>query len=116
MRKLNLIVVFNQNLKETLFCIRAKEPYKGLYNFVGGRVEEFKKYSYALCRIDVVDLKKGFEVLKVKENIVDNQLMIPNETGAAYLSIGMAEIVTFPGTCGFCFNEIGKKFLESIFE
>lgn len=40
MRKLNLIVVFNQNLKEALFCIRAKEPYKGLYNFVGGRVEE----------------------------------------------------------------------------
>ena len=39
MRKLNLIVVFNQNLDEALFCIRAKEPYKGLYNFVGGQVE-----------------------------------------------------------------------------
>ena len=40
MRKLNLIVVFSKDLKETLFCIRAKEPYKGLYNFVGGKVEE----------------------------------------------------------------------------
>lgn len=40
MRKLNLIVVFNEKLDETLFCIRAKEPYKGLYNFVGGKVEE----------------------------------------------------------------------------
>jgi len=40
MRKLNLIVVFNKNLNEVLFCIRAKEPYKGLYNFVGGKVEE----------------------------------------------------------------------------
>ena len=39
MRKLNLIVVFNQNLDESLFCIRAKEPYKGMYNFVGGQVE-----------------------------------------------------------------------------
>ena len=39
MRKLNLIVVFNQNLKEALFCIRAKEPYKGLYNLVGGKIE-----------------------------------------------------------------------------
>lgn len=40
MRKLNLIVVFNKNLDKALFCIRAKEPYKGLYNFVGGKVEE----------------------------------------------------------------------------
>ena len=40
MRKLNLIVVFNANLEKTLFCIRSKEPYKGLYNFVGGKVEE----------------------------------------------------------------------------
>ena len=40
MRKLNLIVVFNKNLSEALFCIRAKQPYKGLYNFVGGKVEE----------------------------------------------------------------------------
>jgi len=40
MRKLNLIVVFSKDLKKTLFCIRAKEPYKGLYNFVGGKVED----------------------------------------------------------------------------
>lgn len=40
MRKFNLIVVFNEDLSKTLFGIRAKEPYKGLYNFVGGKVEE----------------------------------------------------------------------------
>ena len=40
MRKLNLVVVFNEDLSKSLFCIRAKEPYKGLYNFVGGKVEE----------------------------------------------------------------------------
>ena len=40
MRKLNLIVVFYTDLKKVLFCIRAKEPYKGLYNFVGGKVED----------------------------------------------------------------------------
>ena len=33
MKKLNLIVVFSPNLEKALFCIRAKEPYKGLYNF-----------------------------------------------------------------------------------
>ena len=40
MRKLNLIVVFSPNLEKVLFCIRAKEPYKEQYNFVGGKVEE----------------------------------------------------------------------------
>ena len=40
MKQYNLIAVFNKNMDKTLFCIRAKEPYKGLYNFVGGKIEE----------------------------------------------------------------------------
>ena len=50
MRKLNLIVVFNNDLKKALFCIRAKEPYKGLYNFVGGQVEEDETNDEAAYR------------------------------------------------------------------
>ena len=50
MRKLNLIVVFNKNLEKALFCIRAKEPYKGLYNFVGGKVEEGESNEDAAYR------------------------------------------------------------------
>ena len=40
MRNLNLVVVFNKELDKGLFCIRAKQPYKGMYNFVGGKAEE----------------------------------------------------------------------------
>ena len=36
---LNCIVVFNKTKDASLFCLRRKEPYKGLYNFVGGKVE-----------------------------------------------------------------------------
>ena len=50
MRKLNLIVVFNKSLKNVLFCIRAKEPYKGLYNFVGGKVEKDESNDKAAYR------------------------------------------------------------------
>lgn len=50
MRKLNLIVVFNKNLNKALFCIRAKQPYKGLYNFVGGKVEEGETNDEAAYR------------------------------------------------------------------
>ena len=50
MRKLNLIVVFNKELDKGLFCIRSKEPYKGLYNFVGGKVEEGESNEEAAYR------------------------------------------------------------------
>ncbi len=50
MRKLNLIVVFNTDLSKVLFCIRAKEPYKGMYNFVGGKVEEGESNDDAAYR------------------------------------------------------------------
>ena len=50
MRKLNLIVVFSTNLEKALFCIRSKNPYKGLYNFVGGQVEENETNDEAAYR------------------------------------------------------------------
>ena len=50
MKRLNLIVVFNKDLTKALFCIRAKEPYKGLYNFVGGKVEENEPNDEAAYR------------------------------------------------------------------
>lgn len=35
----NCIVIFNKARDAVLFCKRVKDPYKGLYNFVGGKVE-----------------------------------------------------------------------------
>ncbi len=39
MKRLNCIVVFGPEKDKVLFCRRAKEPYKGLYNFTGGKAE-----------------------------------------------------------------------------
>ena len=50
MKKFNLIVVFDKKMEKALFCIRAKEPYKGLYNFVGGKVEENESNDNAAYR------------------------------------------------------------------
>ena len=36
---MNCIVVFNRGKDSVLFCKRKKEPYAGLLNFVGGKVE-----------------------------------------------------------------------------
>lgn len=40
MKKYNVIVIFDKEMKHTLMCKRAKEPYMGMYNLVGGKIEK----------------------------------------------------------------------------
>lgn len=40
MKKYNVIVVFNKDLTKTLMCKSTKEPYKNMYNLVGGKIEK----------------------------------------------------------------------------
>lgn len=39
MQGYNCIIVYNQDRSKLLFCKRRKDPYKGLYNLVGGKIE-----------------------------------------------------------------------------
>ncbi len=39
MRGVNVIVVFNETGDKILMCLRRKNPYKGLSNFPGGKIE-----------------------------------------------------------------------------
>ena len=39
MKKYNVIVVFDKDLNKTLMCKRTKEPNKGMFNLVGGKIE-----------------------------------------------------------------------------
>ena len=39
MKKLNVIIVYDNKEENLLMCKREKEPYKGKYNMVGGKVE-----------------------------------------------------------------------------
>ena len=39
MQGYNVIVVFNEDADKILLCKRRKNPYKGLSNFVGGKIE-----------------------------------------------------------------------------
>ena len=40
MKRMNVIVVFDKNLEKILMCKRTKEPYMGMYNLVGGKIEK----------------------------------------------------------------------------
>lgn len=35
----NIIAVFDKDCENILMCKRRKNPYKGLYNLVGGKIE-----------------------------------------------------------------------------
>ncbi|MFV0250197.1 MAG: NUDIX hydrolase [Bacilli bacterium] len=38
--KMNVIIVYNKGEDKILMCLRSKDPYKGLYNLVGGKIEQ----------------------------------------------------------------------------
>lgn len=40
MKKLNVIIIYHKEEDKILMCKREKEPYKGKYNLVGGKVEQ----------------------------------------------------------------------------
>ena len=50
MRIYNCMVVFNPEKDKILFCKRVKDPYLGLYNFVGGKVENGENHLDAAYR------------------------------------------------------------------
>lgn len=50
MKKLNVILVYNKDENKVLMCKREKEPYKGKFNLVGGKVEENEKELNAAYR------------------------------------------------------------------
>ena len=40
MKQYNIVVIFNKEMNKTLMCKRTKEPYIGMYNLVGGKIEK----------------------------------------------------------------------------
>ena len=40
MKKMNVIVIFDKKFENILMCKRTKEPYMGMYNLIGGKIEK----------------------------------------------------------------------------
>jgi 8-oxo-dGTP diphosphatase len=64
MQGLNVIWVFNPTVDKVLMCKRRKEPYKGLYNLVGGKIESGED-----------GLAAAYRELKEETNITDIKLV-----------------------------------------
>ncbi len=50
MKKLNVILVYNKDENKILMCKREKDPYKGKFNLVGGKVEQDEDEMHAAYR------------------------------------------------------------------
>lgn len=50
MQGYNLVAVFNMDCSKMLMCKRLKNPYKGLINMVGGKIEENENHVDAAFR------------------------------------------------------------------
>ena len=50
MKKLNIVLVYNVKEDKILMCKREKEPYKGKFNLVGGKVEQGEEELHAAYR------------------------------------------------------------------
>lgn len=50
MRVYNCLMIYHKDGEKLLFCKRTKDPYYGLYNVVGGKVEEGENHFDAAYR------------------------------------------------------------------
>ena len=78
MKKYNVEVVFNKDMTKTLMCKRTKEPYKGLYNFVGGKIED-----------DDNRLNEAYRELKEETNISKKDIELVHFMDLNYISLGV---------------------------
>ena len=85
MKKLNVILVYNKEEDKILMCKRAKEPYKGKLNLVGGKVEENEG-----------KLEAAYRELKEETGITDQDIKLTHIMNFQYL-ISDIELEVFTG-------------------
>lgn len=76
MKKYNVIVVFNKELTKTLMCQRTKEPYQGMYNLVGGKIEK-----------DNQSLEEAYRELEEETNIKKSDISLHHFMNLEYITL-----------------------------
>ena len=74
MKKYNVIVIFSKDMKRTLMCKRTKNPYKGMLNLVGGKIEK-----------DNDGLNEAYRELKEETNIDNTDIKLTHFMNIEYI-------------------------------
>jgi len=77
MKKMNVIVVFNKDVSQVLLCKRTKDPYKGMYNLVGGKIEK-----------EDDSLNEAYRELKEETNIGKEDINLIHFMNISYVKWG----------------------------
>lgn len=78
MKKLNVVFVFDKDEKNILMCKREKEPYKGKFNLVGGKVEEYED-----------ELTAAYRELQEETGITSDDIVLTNIMNFEYKILDM---------------------------
>ena len=74
MKQYNVIVIFNKEMNKTLMCKRTKEPYIGMYNLVGGKIEK-----------EDDGLNEAYRELAEETNIIKNDIELKHFMNIEYI-------------------------------
>lgn len=85
MRRLNVIIVYNKEDDKILMCKREKEPYKGKFNLVGGKVEENED-----------ELNAAYRELQEETGITNNDIVLTHIMNFQY-EISNIELEVYVG-------------------
>lgn len=85
MKKLNVILVYNKEENKILMCKREKEPYKGKFNLVGGKVEQNED-----------ELHVAYRELQEETGITNNDIKLTHMMNLQYKMSDM-ELEVFTG-------------------
>ena len=75
MKQYNVIVIFNKDMNKTLMCKRTKEPYMGMYNLVGGKIEKENDF-----------LNEAYRELEEETNISKNDVELKHFMNIEYVT------------------------------
>lgn len=78
MKKYNVIIVYNNEATKILMCERKKEPYKGMFNLVGGKVEE-----------NETELEAAYRELQEETSITDKDINLTHLMNIQYIQKNM---------------------------
>ena len=73
--KMNVIAIFDKDFKKVLMCKREKDPYKGMYNFVGGKIEKESN-----------DLDEAYRELKEETGITKDDVNLTHLMNVEYIT------------------------------
>ncbi|MBQ2872384.1 MAG: NUDIX hydrolase [Bacilli bacterium] len=78
MKRMNVIVVYDQNLEKILMCKRTKPPYMGLFNLVGGKIEKEND-----------GLNEAYRELEEETNITKEDIVLTHFMNLTYITWNM---------------------------